>query len=74
MSGSSCGRFYAGETGGGRAVASKAKVVCRCGKVCGSFKEFDDHLTAKHPKWRKELELSGQLAEDRKVFRRGGSR
>lgn len=55
-------------------MARKAQVVCRCGKVCGSFKGFDDHLTAKHPKWRKELERSGQLAEDRKVLRKGGSR
>ncbi len=55
-------------------MARSAKVVCRCGKVCGSFKEFDDHLTKRHPKWRKELELSGQLAEDREVFRKAGGR
>jgi hypothetical protein len=50
-------------------VVKAAKVVCRCGKVCRSFTEWDKHLKAKHPKWRAELEGGGDLADDRKVFR-----
>jgi hypothetical protein len=50
-------------------VTKSAKVVCRCGKVCQTFKEWEKHLKAKHPRWHKELESSGDLAEDKTVFR-----
>lgn len=45
-------------------------LVCRCGKKCYSFKEWERHLKTKHSKWHKELEGSGDLDEDRQVFRR----
>lgn len=50
-------------------MPKSARVVCRCGQVCTSMKEWDKHLKKKHPKWREELEGEGTLAEDRKVFR-----
>lgn len=46
-----------------------AKVICRCRKVCRSMSDWERHLKKKHPKWYKELEGEGSLAEDRRVFR-----
>lgn len=48
----------------------KVLLVCRCGKKCSSYTEWDRHLKTKHPKWRKELEAGGDLADDRREFRK----
>lgn len=50
-------------------MAKAAKVICRCRKVCTSFSDWEKHLKAKHPRWHKELESNGDLAEDKTVFR-----
>jgi hypothetical protein len=50
-------------------MTRSVKVVCRCGKVCTSMRDWDQHLKKKHPKWRKQLEGEGSLAEDRQVFK-----
>lgn len=50
-------------------MVKAAKVICRCRKVCTSFSDWEKHLKAKHPRWHKELESNGELAEDKTVFR-----
>ena len=45
-------------------------VKCRCGKVCTTFREWDAHLKARHPRLRREMMRDGTLEEDRLEFRK----
>lgn len=45
-------------------------IKCQCGKLLQSFLAYDQHLQNKHPKQRRLLRKSGELATVREAFKR----